>query len=63
MMNRHTAITSDREAWLDHLQNAIDRAFPSGVIPSRALAERWETIFAEAIDEQLNCDDGSHCEA
>lgn len=45
------------DGWVDHLQNAIDRGFPSGRIDSRTLAEHWDEIFQDAEAEQDNCDD------
>lgn len=44
----------------DHLQNAIDRAFPTGKIPSWSLAQKWDAIYDDAENEQNNCEERNH---
>lgn len=44
---------------LSHLENAIDRAFPTGRINRYHLAKKWDEIHTAALEEHFNCE-GDH---
>lgn len=52
MMNNNTKCPRYR----DHLENAIDRTFPDGIIKSCELSLHWENIQEEATTEYQNCE-------
>lgn len=53
MMNNNTKCPN----YIDHLENAIDRAFPVSFPRSSALlASYWAPIEADANEEYLNCE-------